>query len=99
MIEVAVTANIECAHTDDIGRVHGHSYVLEVWFPAGPDLVTLDARVRDIAATVDHTMLEDSIGGARMEDVAHWFLAKIPSASRVVARRPTLGFAAEIRRD
>lgn len=98
MIEVAVTANIECAHTDDIGRVHGHSYVLEIWFPAGPDLVALNALVRDVATTVDHTMLEDSIGGARMEDVARWFLTKVPTASRVIVRRPTLGFAAEIRR-
>ena len=34
-----------------------------------------------------------------MEDVAEWFLAEISTASRVIVRRPTLGFAAEIRRD
>lgn len=99
MIEVAVTVNIECAHRDNLGRVHGHSFVIEIWFPAGPDLVALNDRVRHVARTVDHTMLEESMGGARMEDVAEWFLAKISTASRVIVRRPTLGFAAEIRRD
>lgn len=99
VIEVAVTANIECGHKDAIGRIHGHSYVVEVWSPAGPDLVTLNAFVRDVAAGVDHTMLEDSIGSPNMEDVAAWFLAKVPTASRVIVRRPTLGFAVEARRD
>jgi 6-pyruvoyl-tetrahydropterin synthase len=92
--EVGVTASIECAHRDDAGRIHGHSYTVEVWFPKGPDLVTLAAFVRDAAGGVDHTMLEDSIGGSKMEDIAAWFLRRFPLATRTVVRRPTLGLAA-----
>ena len=97
MIEIAVTTNLECSHRDPDGRIHGHSYVLEVWTPAGPDLPTLAETVRAIATEVDHTMLKDSIGSPRMEDIAAWFLARVPGASRVIVRRPTLGFAAEAR--
>lgn len=98
MIQVAVTANIECAHRDSLGRIHGHSYLVEVWTPAGADLMTLDSFVRGIVGTVDHSMLEDSIGGQRMEDIAEWFLAKVPAATRIVVRRPTLGYVCEARR-
>lgn len=98
VIEVAVTTNLECSHRDSDGRIHGHSYVVEVWTPAGPDLPTLAETVRAVAAEVDHTMLEDSIGSPLMEDIAAWFLERAPGASRVIVRRPTLGFAAEARR-
>jgi 6-pyruvoyl-tetrahydropterin synthase len=99
IVEVAVTANVECGHVDAMGRVHGHSYVVEVWSPAGPDLVTLHAFVHGVASSVDHSMLEDSVGSPKMEDLATHFLLKVPTATRVVVRRPTLGFAAEARRD
>jgi 6-pyruvoyl-tetrahydropterin synthase len=98
VIEVSVTTNVECSHRDTDGRIHGHSYMVEVWVPAGPDLPSLAAAVREIAAPVDHSMLEDSIGSPLMEDMALWFLNQLPSATRVVVRRPTLGFAAEARR-
>lgn len=98
MIEVAVTTNIECAHRDELGRLHGHSYVLEAWFAAGPDLVSLSESFRNAAASVDHSLLEDSIGLTRMEAIAAWFLEKLPNATRIVVRRPTLGFIAEARR-
>jgi len=98
MIEVAVTTNVECAHRDDIGRVHGHSYTVEVWFPAGACMVTLRRFVSDVAQVVDHSMLEESIGSSRMEDLASWLLCKVPNASRVIVRRPTLGFAAQATR-
>ena len=98
MIEVAATTNLECSHRDADGRIHGHSYTVEVWVPAGPDLPTFAVRLRGIAAEVDHTMLEDSIGSPLMETIATWFLDRVPGATRVIVRRPTLGFAAEARR-
>jgi 6-pyruvoyl-tetrahydropterin synthase len=98
VIEVAVTTNVECSHRDTDGRIHGHSYVVEVWTPSGPDLPTLAATVREIAAVVDHSMLEDSIGSPMMEDMARWFLDRVPHATRVIVRRPTLGFVVEARR-
>jgi 6-pyruvoyl-tetrahydropterin synthase len=98
-IEVAATTNLECGHRDPDGRIHGHSYIVEVWWPAGADLPALAAELRALASGVDHTMLEDSIGSPLMEAVAAWFLARVPDATRVIVRRPTLGFAAEARRD
>lgn len=98
VIEVAVTVNLECAHRDAFGRIHGHSYVLEAWFPAGPDLVSLHEFVKGIAGSVDHTELEQSIGAPRMEDIGTWFLNKMPEASRIVVRRPTLGLIAQVSR-
>jgi len=99
VIEVAVKTNVEAAHTDAVGRVHGHSYVVEVWFGEGADLVTLAAFVRDTATEVDHSMLENSIGSSKMESLAAWFLSKIPLSVRVVVSRPTLGFSACAYRD
>ena len=98
VIEVAVTTNVECSHRDAHGRIHGHSYVVEVWTPAGPDMPALATLLREIAGPVDHSMLEDSIGSTLMEDMAIWFLERVPNATRVIVRRPTLGFAAEARR-
>lgn len=96
MIEVAVTTNLECAHRAADGTIHGHSYVVEVWFPIGHDLAHLSALVKELAARIDHTMLETSIGSATMEGVAAWFL-KEAKAVRVVVRRPTLGYVVEAR--
>lgn len=93
--EVAVTVNLECAHKDEVGRIHGHSYLVEVWRPAGPDLVVFASRIREIADVVDHTMLEDSVDDPNMEGIAVWFLRQIPEASRIVIRRPTLGYVVE----
>jgi hypothetical protein len=94
MIEIAVTTNVEAAHRDDFGRLHGHSYTV----PSGPDMVALSQFVTGVMSSVDHSLLEESIGGTRMEDIAVWCLAKVPTATRVVVRRPTLGLSVEARR-
>lgn len=95
MIRVSATTNVECAHRDADGVIHGHSYEVEVFWMRGADLVALDARLASVAKAVDHTMLEESIGGNRMEDLVLWFLQRIPDAVRVIVRRPTLGFTAD----
>lgn len=96
--DVAVTVNLECAHKDELGRIHGHSYVVEVWREAGPDLVVFSKLVNEVSAKVDHTMLDESIGDPNMEGIGVWFLQAIPQASRITVRRPTLGFLVEVRR-
>lgn len=99
----AVTVNIECAHTDTFGRLHGHSYLVEVWFIAGPDLDMVKAAVGEVAKVIDHTELEKSTGGSRMEDVALWFLTRCNlianggmDTRKIVVRRPTLGYIVEV---
>ena len=98
MIEIAITVNLECAHKDELGKIHGHSYLVEVWRDAGPDLVIFAKMVNEIAAKVDHTMLDDSIGDPNMEGIGAWFLKQIPESSRIVIRRPTLGYVVNVTR-
>lgn len=94
MIEVAVTVPLECAHRSPEGKLHGHSYLVEVWKPAGTDLRDLHESVLALSRTLDHELLEDRLPDGSMEAIAAWFL-KMATASRVVVRRPTLGFVVE----
>jgi len=103
-----VTSNIEAAHASFDTRtqsqtLHGHSYIAEMWFAAGPDLPTMKVCWDQICRLVDHTQLEESIGGSTMELLATWLLQRaaiIGTANvrvvKVVVRRPTLGFACEV---
>lgn len=98
----AVTVNLECAHCDKAGRLHGHSYLVEVWFHAGPDLDMVNAAVGEMAKLVDHTRLEKSIGSSGMEGVAAWFISRCGlidnggmNLAKVIVRRPTLGYIVE----
>jgi 6-pyruvoyl-tetrahydropterin synthase len=100
VIEQAVTFAIEAAHlTEGDARLHGHSYVIEVWTAALRDFVALEAEAQSVRAAVDHTLLNDSIGGTTMEHLAVWLLARFAflPASRIVVRRPTLGYVVEAR--
>jgi 6-pyruvoyl-tetrahydropterin synthase len=102
MMEACVTTQIECAHRDALtGGVHGHSYTIETWFEAGPHLVMTHLAVKTITDLIDHTMLDDSVGGPQMEDIAKWVLPRVSllaalDVTRVVVRRPSLGFAVQI---
>jgi 6-pyruvoyl-tetrahydropterin synthase len=94
MILRAVTVNVEAAHRDTAGRLHGHSYLVECWTERDVDLADFQIQMRELAASVDHSLLEDSLGGPRMEDIAAWFLAS--GLARVIVRRPTLGCIVEM---
>jgi hypothetical protein len=52
-----------------------------------------------VRSAVDHTLLNDSIGGTTMEHMAGWLLERFAflPATKVVVRRPTLGYAVEAR--
>ena len=64
MIEQAVTFAIEAAHlSEGDARLNGHSYVVEVWTAALRDFVALEKEVQVVRSAVDHTLLNDSIGG------------------------------------
>ena len=101
MIEQAVTFAIEAAHQSaGDTRLHGHSYVVEVWTNDLRDFPTLEAEVQAIRSTVDHALLNDSIGGTTMEHLASWLLERFAflPATRIIVRRPTLGYVVEARR-
>lgn len=93
---ISVTTWVEAGHQDLLGRMHGHSYQVEVWMPEGNDLVAVAAFINDVKSRVDHSMLEATVGSPKMEDLARWFLAEISIATEVIVRRPSLGFAARV---
>jgi 6-pyruvoyl-tetrahydropterin synthase len=98
VIEQAVTFSIEAAHlSEGDSRLHGHSYVVEVWTATLRDFAALEAQVQAVRTAVDHTLLNDSIGGTTMEHMAEWLLTRFAflPATRVVVRRPTLGYVVE----
>ena len=100
MIEQAVTFSIEAAHlSEGDPRVHGHSYLVEVWSSTLRDFKTMETEIDAVRSVVDHTFLNDSIGGTTMEHLAQWLLARFAllPATKVIVRRPTLGYAVEAR--
>jgi 6-pyruvoyl-tetrahydropterin synthase len=100
VIEQSVTFSIEAAHRSaDDPRLHGHSYLVEVWTARLRDFAVLEAEVQAVRSAVDHTFLNDSIGGTTMEHMAEWLLERFAflPATKVVVRRPTLGYAVEVR--
>ena len=101
MIEQAVTFAIEAAHrSEGDSRLHGHSYVVEVWTADLRDFPSLEAEVQAVRSIVDHSLLNDSIGGTTMEHMAMWLLERFAflPATRIIVRRPTLGYVVEARR-
>jgi 6-pyruvoyl-tetrahydropterin synthase len=75
VIEQAITFAIEAAHqSEGDPRLHGHSYVVEVWTAKLRDFTTMDTEVQAVRSTVDHTFLNESIGGATMENLAECYL-------------------------
>jgi 6-pyruvoyl-tetrahydropterin synthase len=104
-IERAVTVNVEAAHCDSQGKMHGHSYLVQCWITDSCCLAEFEKSVRDVASNVDHTVLESSIGEPSMEALAMWFMQRDYLTeyghelrlSRVVVTRPTLGYSVEIR--
>jgi 6-pyruvoyl-tetrahydropterin synthase len=105
MMELAVTFGLECAHKAPLtGRLHGHSYKVTLWFRADPraDIDCLASSIKTIGALVDHTMLEESVGGPRMEDVARWLMERLKLLQgiepvEIIVSRPSLGYKCRLK--
>lgn len=105
-MELAVTFGLECAHRAPVtGKLHGHSYAVTVWFTADPraDIECLASAVKQIGMQADHTQLEESVGGSRMEDIATWLMPRLCTLvaiepTRINVSRPALGLQCELRR-
>jgi hypothetical protein len=101
-IERAITFNVEAAHLSPSDpRLHGHSYLVKVWTDATnpADFHAIQGAVEPIHKTLDHSYLNDSMGGTTMEHMAEWVLNRLPGlpVTRVQVIRPTLGFEVEAR--
>jgi 6-pyruvoyl-tetrahydropterin synthase len=100
LIEQSVTFSVEAAHrSEGDPRLHGHSYLVEVWTAALRDFAVLEQQAQAVRSVVDHTLLNDSIDGTTMEHMAEWLLAQFAflPATKVVVRQPTLGYSVEAR--
>lgn len=101
-ISQAVTFNLECAHLSPTdSRLHGHSYTVQVWTDQCGNLVDLDSEVSIIKNQIDHSYLNDSIGGTTMEELGAFILNALAHVfvKKVVVMRPTLGFLVEVLAD
>lgn len=100
--ERSVSFNVEAAHLSPSDpRLHGHSYIVKVWTDASEaaDFHAIQGAVEPIRRTLDHSYLNDSMGGTTMEHMAEWVLKRLPGlpVTRVQVTRPTLGFEVEAR--
>ena len=113
VFEITKAAAFDAAHRLPAGgaegspytRLHGHSFRVEasVRGPAAPpvgwvaDLGALDAALREIAARLDHRLLNDVPGleSPTLEALCHFFADRLkprfPGLSRVVVSRPSIG--------
>ena len=112
IFEITKAATFDAAHHLNNGptdnpyrRMHGHSFRVEatVRGPAAPpvgwvaDLGALDAALREVAAGLDHALLNDVPGleSPTLEALCLYFAGQLkerfPGLSRVVVSRPSIG--------
>ncbi len=111
-MEITKRVTFEAAHRlptpdapGEYGRLHGHSFVLEVTLRGAPDSVRgwvhdlgeIKAALDDVKAKLDHAYLNDLEGLERptLERVCAWIAGKLAprfaTLSRVTVERPSLG--------
>jgi hypothetical protein len=83
----SVSKLISVAHRERSGkkRLHGHTYRIEVFFPAGPDALDLMERLEREAKKLCHSVLPSSLAWA--EDLAVHLLGVIPTSTKVEISR------------
>lgn len=86
MIESGVSTHICCAHTGADGRLHGHTWIITAWFPAGPCALELRQRLETVCAMFDHNELvhELTTGEGLIEAIQE----ALPDAIEITAERP-----------
>ena len=68
------------------GDVHGHSYEVTAWFPAGEDARVLQARLAAILEPLDHKVLADELASG--ETIAEHIGRHLDGCRQVEVRRP-----------
>ena len=113
VFEITKAAAFDAAHRLPAGgpegsrytRLHGHSFRVEATVrgraspPVGwvADLGALDAALREIAAGLDHSLLNDAPGleSPTLEALCVYFAGRLkerfPALARVVVSRPSIG--------
>jgi 6-pyruvoyltetrahydropterin/6-carboxytetrahydropterin synthase len=112
VFEITKAATFDAAHFFAEGpehrpysNMHGHSFKVEATVRGVPqepvgwvaDLADLDAVLKSVAATLDHTLLNEKPGLERptLEHLCLYFAERLkpafPGLSKVVVSRPTIG--------
>jgi 6-pyruvoyltetrahydropterin/6-carboxytetrahydropterin synthase len=110
MIELSQEFGFDAAHYLGIGatenrRLHGHSFYAEVTLRGAVDPATgilrdlgeIDAALKAIRATLDHSLLNDipELGTPTLENLSKYIFtrtkAALPEVVRVKLRRPSYG--------
>ena len=88
-LQTGVSTHICCAHTGADGRLHGHTWVITAWFPAGQCALDLKSRLVEACAPFDHAELlyELSTG----EGIAAALAKALPDAIEIEADRKAEG--------
>lgn len=60
-ILTGVTSVISAAHRSSDGNLHGHTWEIKAWWPAGNCAVELKQQLADYLRIFDHTVLGDTI--------------------------------------
>lgn len=61
LIETGVSGYICAAHRDARGRLHGHTYEVRAWFPAGRDAIDLQTHLAAALRVFDHKQLYEGL--------------------------------------
>lgn len=86
MRTTGVGGTFSASHNSPEGVLHGHSYEVWAWFPAGSDARELKARLETVLAGLDHVLLPDELAWG--EALAEHIAARLPGALEVEVRRP-----------
>ncbi len=83
-VQTGVGAIFCAAHNDGYGRVHGHTYEVTAWFPAGDDAIELKRRLEDALRDFDHALLTEPWA----ERIAESLRVKLPDCLEIEIGRP-----------
>jgi 6-pyruvoyl-tetrahydropterin synthase len=81
-----VSSHFCAAHRDRFGILHGHTWEVLAWFPAGEDALALKKRLEAVLADYDHTELPEDLSTA--EAIADEISGDLPSVVEIEIRRP-----------
>lgn len=95
-VMTGVSGVISAAHYSRDGNLHGHTWEIKAWWPAGECAVDLKQRLADYLRIFDHTVLGDTVawGEALGQSLVHGL-----GCCRVEVSRPLEGFFAFVVQD
>ena len=93
MLSQWVERHFCAAHESDDGKLHGHTWVVRVYWPYDDtDVLVRATALERYVAKVDHTVLPNDL--RRAEELAGFFAAAVDGVTRVDVWREREGYGA-----